>query len=85
MNTSAEMEIATIDVMHNHEIDLERMGIVSFTGHAMVDSFLNGINHKQNLIKENVLDLVEFYYGDCNCDQFVKCKFCNFKDALWEL
>jgi hypothetical protein len=85
MNTSAEMEIATIDVMHNHEIELERMGMVSFTGHAMVDSFLNGINHKQNLIKENVLDLVEFYYGDCNCDQFVKCKFCNFKDALWEL
>ncbi len=85
MNTLAEMEIATIDVMHNYEIELERMSIVSFTGHAMVDSFINGMNHKQNLIKENVLDLVEFYYGDCNCDQFVKCKFCSFRDGLWEL
>jgi hypothetical protein len=34
---------------------------------------------------EKVIEYIEFYYGDCNCDAHIKCKFCSIRQELEEM
>lgn len=34
---------------------------------------------------KNIMDEVEFYYGDCNCDHFTLCKYCGLRAGIEDI
>jgi hypothetical protein len=38
----------------------------------------------KSLLK-NIMDEVEFYYGDCDCDHLSKCKYCGLRQGIKDI
>lgn len=36
-------------------------------------------------LRNKLLELVEYYYGDCNCDHIIRCKFCRISEDIKQL
>lgn len=34
---------------------------------------------------KNIMDEVEFYYGDCNCDHLTKCNYCCIRKGIKDI